>query len=85
MMSGQKSIHLKNKSTGCLFQNHGTIFPLAVGLSSLVCASVRKKPNHSRTAGLTLEPDSSSMIEVYVGFRAGGLRWCIFVRTVLYM
>ena len=47
------------------------------------CVSVRKKRNHSSTAGLALEPDSSSTLEVYVGFRAGGLRWCIAVRTVL--
>ena len=55
-------------------------------ISLSVCASVRKKLEHSNTAGLALEPDSSSMLEIYVGFRAGGLRWGIAVRTVqLYM
>ena len=34
-------------------------------------------------SGLAVEPDSFSMLEIYVGFRAGDLRWCIIVRTVL--
>ena len=47
-----------------------------------VCLRAQKQ-NHSNIAGRALEPDSSSMLEIYVGFRAGGLRWCIAVRTLL--
>ena len=47
-----------------------------------VVLGARKKENHTNIAGLALEPDSSSMLEIYVGFRAGGLRWCIAVRAV---
>ena len=44
---------------------------------------MRKKRNHISTVGLALEPDSSSTLEVCVGFRAGGLGWCISIRAVL--
>ena len=84
LMSGQKLIHQKKKNNlSILCKNQCTSFSLAGGLSSSVCASLRKKKNHSNIAGLALQPDSSSMLEIYVGFRARGLRWCIAVRTVL--
>ena len=52
-------------------------------LSSLVCASVRNIHNNSSTAaGLALEPDLSSTLEMYVGTCAGGLGWCIAVRII---
>ena len=42
-----------------------------------------KNKNHSNIAGLALQPGSSSLLEIHVSFRAGGLRWCIAVREVL--
>ena len=83
MMSEQKIMHNPPPHTSCLCKSQCTSFSLDGGLSLLVCAYVRQKQNHSSTAGISLEPDSSSMVEIYVGFRAGGLRWCTAVRTVL--
>ena len=51
-------------------------------LSSSLCTSVRKQKNSTTAAGLALEPDSSSMLEIYVGIRAGGSSWCIAVRII---
>ena len=38
--------------------------------------------NNSTTARLALEPNSSSTLEIHVGIRAGGLRWCVAVRII---
>ena len=52
-----------------LKKNVCTSFSIAGDLSSSVCVSVRKKKDYSNIAGLALEPDSSSKLEIYVGFR----------------
>ena len=44
-----------------------------------VVLGARKKENHTNIAGLALEPDSSSMLQIFVGVRAGDLSWCIGV------
>ena len=76
MMSGRKSIYRK-KQEQAVFEKVN----VRASRPRAVCRRPCVPPNHSRTAGLALEQDRSSMLETYVGFRAGGLRQCIAERT----
>lgn len=68
MRSRLKLFDQKNQQAVCVKINVRASRPRAV------CRRPCVPPNHSRTAGLALEQDRSSMLETYVGFRAGGLR-----------
>ena len=81
-MSRQKLIHQK-KSQQAVYVNLNVRASRSRAVYRRRRVPLCVKKNHSSTAGLTLETDSSSMLQIYVGFRAGGLRWCIAVRTVL--
>ena len=85
MIRGQKLVHKKKTSwLPCLSMKKPMYEILARGgLLPSACAAVRNKDHHNSPAGPALEADSSSMVEMDDGFRAGGLRWFIAVRAVL--
>ena len=82
-MSGQKLTHRKkNQQAVYLKIDVWASHSGAVCRRRCVPPCVKNK-DHSNTAGLALEPDSSSMLEIYVGFCAEGLTWGVAVRTAV--